>query len=324
MQAKRRKEAVAGGGKRAPQGREAAQQELPRPRPEERPYKPMFAPGICFQCGGLGHLRRDCPKRVPLSAEYPLLEYEHVSDTWRGVDSGNVTPVEGAIEGGRCRELQTADSGLSEGEVCTVNGRLGKCVQFWREELCALPWVIDTITEGYVLPLMSEPPPYSRPNQQSAQIESEFVSRAIVDLLAGGYVERSSESPTVCSPLSVVTSGAGKKRLVVNLRHVNQYLWKQKFKYEDLQVAMTMFSKGELMFVFDLKSGYHHVEIVKHHRRFLGFHWDNVYYTFTVLPFGLSSAPYAFTKLMRPIVRYRCSKGLKAVVYLDDGLCSEG
>ena len=44
-----------GGGqrKRAPHGREAAQQELPWPRP----YKPTFAPGICFQCGGKGHLR---------------------------------------------------------------------------------------------------------------------------------------------------------------------------------------------------------------------------------------------------------------------------
>ena len=72
VQAKRRKEAVADGGKRAPHTREAAQQELPRPRPEERPYKPTFAPGICFQCGGMEHLRRDCP---PLSAEYPLLEY---------------------------------------------------------------------------------------------------------------------------------------------------------------------------------------------------------------------------------------------------------
>ena len=75
-------------------------------------------------------------------------------------------------------------------------------------------------------------------------------------------------------------------------------------------------------FAFDLKSGYHHIEIVKHHRRFLGFHWDNELYTFTVLPFGLSSAPYAFTKLMRPRVRYWRSKGLKAVVYLDDGLCA--
>ena len=39
-----------------------------------------------------------------------------------------------------------------------------------------------------------------------------------------------------------------------------------------------------------------------------------------MLPFGLSSAPYVFTKMMRPLVRLRRSKGLKAIVYLDDGI----
>ena len=49
------------------------------------------------------------------------------------------------------------------------------------------------------------------------------------------------EQPVVCSPLSVVVNGAGKRRLVVNLRHVNHYLKVQKFKYEDLRVAMLLF-----------------------------------------------------------------------------------
>ena len=33
-------------------------------------------------------------------------------------------------------------------------------------------------------------------------------------------------------------SGGGKKILVVNLKYLNMFLWKQKFKYEDLRVAM--------------------------------------------------------------------------------------
>ena len=79
---------------------------------------------------------------------------------WLGVDSGNVTPAEGLVEGARCWELQAAiNSDSLEAEACSMKGRLGKYVQFWREELCAPPWVIGTITEGYVLPLMSEPTP---------------------------------------------------------------------------------------------------------------------------------------------------------------------
>ena len=41
---------------------------------------------------------------------------------------------------------------------------------------------------------------------------------------------------------------------------------------------------------------------------------------FTVLPFGLATACYVFTKIVRPLVRYWRGQGLRAVVYLDDGI----
>ncbi len=56
----------------------------------------------------------------------------------------------------------------------------------------------------------------------------------------------------------MVESGGGEKRLVLNLRHLNRFLWKQKFKYEDLRIAMLLFEKGDFLFSFDLKSGYHY------------------------------------------------------------------
>jgi len=46
------------------------------------------------------------------------------------------------------------------------------------------------------------------------------------------------------------------------------------------------------------------------------------YFVFKVLPFGLSSACYFFTKLLRPLVKYWRGHGHKIVVYLDDGICS--
>ena len=40
----------------------------------------------------------------------------------------------------------------------------------------------------------------------------EFVDNAVCELLKGGYSERTEGPPVVCSPLSVVTNGVGKKR----------------------------------------------------------------------------------------------------------------
>ena len=44
-------------------------------------------------------------------------------------------------------------------------------------------------------------------------------------------------------PIVSCHQGVSKKWLVVNLRHVNLSLWKQKFKYEDLRVAMVLFKQ---------------------------------------------------------------------------------
>ena len=66
-----------------------------------------------------------------------------------------------------------------------------------------------------------------------------------------------------------------------------------------------MFTREDFLFKFDLKSGYHHLDIFKPHQRYLGFAWEvnsnPSYFVFTVLPFGLATACYAFTK---PLVKY--------------------
>lgn len=77
------------------------------------------------------------------------------------------------------------------------------------------------------------------------------------------------------------------------------------------------------MFKFDLKSGYYHVNIHESFYKFLGFSWfyrgKLRFFVFKVLPFGLSSAPYVFTKLLRPLVKYWRTAGIHIIVYLDDG-----
>ena len=117
----------------------------------------------------------------------------------------------------------------------------------------------------------------------------------------------------------------GKKRFILDLRLVNEYLDNVSMKYEDMRTALMFLQKGGFMFKFDLKSGYHHVDICPEHVKYLGFSWKaegiQSFYTFNHLPFGLSFAPYIFTKLIRPLVKKWRGEGKSIVVYLDDGLC---
>ena len=113
--------------------------------------------------------------------------------------------------------------------------------------------------------------------------------------------------------------------MILDLRHVDQYLFKSKFRCEDVSIAREVLNPGDFMFSFDLKSGYHHVEIFPEHRQYLSFSWIfssgvTRYFQFSVLAFGLSSAPYLFTKLLKPLVKKWRTEGKSLVVFLDDGL----
>lgn len=60
------------------------------------------------------------------------------------------------------------------------------------------------------------------------------------------------------------------------------------------------------------------------HREFLGFSWKidakTHYYVFDVLPFGIPTAGYIFTKLLREPVEYLRAKGMRIITFLDDGI----
>ena len=234
----------------------------------------------------------------------------------------------GAPESGEtCNE--SVVSRFWEAEACMsvsqdhVQGRLKQNLAFWKDVLQAPPPILECIEKGYRLPLKFLVPSHSQTNHKSAELHHEFVDKAIQNLVLNCCVTKEDQKPYLCSPLSVVENSSGKLRLVLNLQYLNQFLYAPHFKYEDLHVVVVV-ERNELLFKLDLKSGYHHVDIYPEHQKYLGFQWDigsvTGYYVFAVLPFGLSTACYIFTKLMRPLVRYWQGRGLKATVYLDNGI----
>ena len=184
------------------------------------------------------------------------------------------------------------------------------------------PFVLSFIKEGYSLPFIKSPPPCFLKNNRSAFKNSQFVTSAILELLAQGLICEFANPPHCVNPLTVAE---GKKlRLVLDLREVNKYLAKCSFRYEDLRSLSEVFKKDFWFFTWDLKSGYHHVDIFPPHQQYLGFSWlisgQSRYFCFSVFPFGLSSACYCFTKLLRPLVKRWRAMAHNCFVYRDDGI----
>ena len=199
----------------------------------------------------------------------------------------------------------------------SVKGRLKRNIQFWFD-IKANDQILDTIQNGYKLPFKDFPDSVHLKNNKSSLENDAFVKEAITDLLKSGSIVESKVKPFVINPLTVAQNST-KKRLVLDLRHVNKCLVIDHVKFEDWKVALQYANLNNYMFSFDLKNGYHHIDIHQDYHKYVGFAWQfdgkTRYFYFTVLPFGLATAGHIFTKTVRCLVKYWRESGLKIIVF---------
>jgi len=90
------------------------------------------------------------------------------------------------------------------------------------------------------------------------------------------------------------------------------------FKMEGIHMLKDILKPGDWMTKVDLKDAYFMVPIPFRLRRLLQFQWQGTIYQFNCLPFGLSSAPWAFTNATRPVVAILRTLGLRMIIYIDN------
>ena len=105
---------------------------------------------------------------------------------------------------------------------------------------------------------MTEPKGVFLKNNRSALEHKEFVEESILDLLATNRIKEIPKTPFIVNPLSVSVE-ENKKRLL-DLRHVNLHIRKEKIKFDDWKVMEDFIEQGGFMFKFDIKQGYHHID----------------------------------------------------------------
>ena len=164
------------------------------------------------------------------------------------------------------------------------------------------------------------PPPLRATNHAGADLHAQHLDADIASLLATGAIKQCHPNQLlVVSPLNVVPKpGSTKLRTILDLRHINEYVQCPKFQYEELRSITSMAQSGDWMFALDLAAGFHQVDMHPSAWPFLGFAWRGSHYFFKVLPFGLSSAPWCFTKVMRVVVQEIRQNGVPVLPYLDD------
>ena len=205
-----------------------------------------------------------------------------------------------------------------------VAGQLFQKAAVWLAELNPPAYVQRWLSDGYS-EYFPRPVPYiSRANHPSTMVHSQFVTDQVQELMSTQAVEdvtlvqADRQQVAAVLPLTVADDGRRKIRLCWNGRHVNASLDVPAFRLEHAPRAAAILKPGDWLFTVDMKSGYHQIPLKPSFRKFCCFAWQGRVYRWLVLPFGLSSAPRAYTKLSRVVLAYWRRQGIRCSNYIDD------
>ena len=168
--------------------------------------------------------------------------------------------------------------------------------------------VLRWLREGIRLPWIRGPPrPFHRGvsfKGLEAEKERQLLEQ-LQALLDVGAVEPGRRARWVSQAFLVPKPGSpGKWRLVVDLRHINQYLRKMLCRYETLKKLRHVMREGDWMLSLDLQDGFYTVGVHEEHRDYLTFEVAGVgLFRFKALPMGLSASPSIFTSTVNTFVR---------------------
>ena len=151
--------------------------------------------------------------------------------------------------------------------------------------------------------------------------EWSIVDQEVQELLRkGAIVPCESESGEFISTIFIVPKPNGKFRPVINLIYLNEFIQYDHFKQETFSTVLDLLQKGDYMKSIDLQDAYFAVPVQKDSQKYLKFSWNGVLYKFVCVCFGIKSAPFLFTKLLKPVYAMLREQKIRCFYYIDDSL----
>lgn len=184
-------------------------------------------------------------------------------------------------------------------------------------------FILEAVS-GYKIPFIKIPNqrPENYPRRKYSEIEIAAIQTEISHLLSIQAIGRcNSIAGQFISDIFLIPKADGSSRFILNLKKLNKYVQTEHFKMEDIRTATKLVTQGSHMINIDIKEAYFLIPIHEDFTKYLRFYFQGILYEFKALAFGLCSAPFIFTKILKPVISHLRSQGLISVRYLDDILC---
>ena len=150
--------------------------------------------------------------------------------------------------------------------------RVRASIDFWRE-IGASPLVLRWIREGVRIDwLHRPPPPFHQGISRTKPEHLEWLTAECDRCLLTGAFVRATCFDFVSK--AFIVEHNGKKRLVFNLKHLNDYCVKRQCRFGSLSALRRTLHDGDLMWSIDLTDAYHHVGIYEPHQKYFTFAID--------------------------------------------------
>ena len=124
----------------------------------------------------------------------------------------------------------------------------------------------------------------------------DIIDSQVSDLLKNDFIEPAA-SPWA-SNVVLVRKKDGSHRLCVDYRAVNAVTYKDTYPLPHIDTCLESMDGSEWFTTLDLRSGYHNIPIKEADRDETAFITRRGSFRYKVLPFGLSTAPSVFQRLM--------------------------
>ncbi len=209
-----------------------------------------------------------------------------------------------------------------------TGGRLRHFSKAW-ENITSDTWTQSVIRSGYRIQFRVRPhvlwrlPPLHVRTVPSNQEKLRLLCDEVKSLLEKRAIERVTDrhSPTgYFSRIFLVRKKTGGWRPIIDLSQLNRLISAPHFKMETLDKVRLSLNAGDWVTSLDLTDAYFHIAIHPRSRRYLRFTFQGVVYQFRALPFGLCTAPYVFTRVVKATLRFIHQQGIRLHAYLDDWL----
>ena len=122
------------------------------------------------------------------------------------------------------------------------------------------------------------------------------------------------------SHLFLVPKPGGKWRPIIDLKALNKLIHIPTFRMETPEVIRAQMRPGDWAISIDLSDAYFHIPIKPRFRPYLSFCHRGQTWQFRALPFGLSTAPWIFTRVMLEVKKMAAMRGILIHMYIDDWL----